>query len=283
MNIEKILKKINLPASAKITPFVNSEDGEAYQVWQINANDKKYVLKKAKGFESELYSTLLSTLDRAVPGLVALTDFEGEIFLLTDYIEGVDLRHADRERIKDTIDALIYLQEKFWNHKDDAGLSYEASLNSRISRGKYLFDPNIEKIYSEYLEIYQRLPRTLCHDDLLPFNVIAGEKGAYLIDWEYGGILPYPTTIARLLAHSDEDENAFFYMKDEDRRFAVDYYYDSFIKHKGISRSEYDRTIDLFMIYEYCEWIMIGNKYPNADMIRYKAYLEKIRKHIKNM
>ena len=283
MNIEKILKKINLSSSAKITPFVNSEDGEEYQVWQINADDKKYVLKKAKGFESELYSTLLSTLDRAVPGLVALTDFEGEVFLLTDYIEGVDLRHADRERIKETIDALIYLQEKFWNHKDDAGLSYEASLNSRISRGKYLFDPNIEKIYSEYLEIYQRLPRTLCHDDLLPFNVIAGEKGAYLIDWEYGGILPYPTAIARFLAHSDEDENAFLYMKDEDRRFAIDYYYDNFIKHKGISRSEYDRTIDLFMIYEYCEWIMIGNKYPNGDMIRYKAYLEKIRKHIKNM
>ena len=283
MNIEKILKKINLSSSAKITPFVNSEDGEAYQVWQINANDKKYVLKKAKGFESELYSTLLSTLDRAVPGLVALTDFDGEVFLLTDYIEGVDLRHADRERIKDTIDALIYLQEKFWNHKDDAGLSYEASLNSRISRGKYLFDPNIEKIYSEYLEIYQRLPRTLCHDDLLPFNVIAGEKGAYLIDWEYGGILPYPTAIARFLAHCDEDENAFFYMKDEDRRFAIDYYYDSFIKHKGISRSEYDRTVDLFMIYEYCEWIMIGNKYPNADMIRYKAYLEKTRKYIENM
>ena len=113
--------------------------------------------------------------------------------------------------------------------------------------------------------------------------VIAGEKGAYLIDWEYGGILPYPTAIARFLAHSYEDENAFFYMKDEDRRFAVDYYYDSFIKHKGISRSEYDRTIDLFMIYEYCEWIMIGNKYPNGDMIRYKAYLEKIRKYIKNM
>lgn len=35
---------------------------------------------------------------------------------------------------------------------------------------------------------------------------------AVLIDWEYALILPYPTSLARLIAHGEEDENAFFHM-----------------------------------------------------------------------
>lgn len=283
MNIGKVLKKMNLPDNAEITPFVNTEDGEAYQVWQINTDGKRYVLKKAKGYESQLYKTVLSDLERAVPRLVAMTDCEGETFILTEFVDGDDLRPADREKIRDTIDALIYLQDKFWDFHSDTGLSFETSLGSRISRGEYLCDSKIEEFYLEYLSLYKQLPRTLCHDDLLPFNVIAGENGAYLIDWEYGGILPYPTSIARLIAHCEEDENAFFYMRDEDKIFALDYYYDNLIKKKGISRQEYDRAVDLFLLYEYCEWIMLGNKYPTADMTRYKAYLEKVYKHIENM
>ena len=283
MNIEKVLKKMNLPDNAEITPFINAEDGEAYQVWQINTDGKRYVLKKAKGYESQLYKTVLSDLERAVPRLVAMTDCEGETFILTEFVDGDDLRLADREKIRDTIDALIYLQDKFWDFPSDAGLSFETSLGSRISRGEYLCDSKIEEFYLEYLSLYKQLPRTLCHDDLLPFNVIAGENGAYLIDWEYGGILPYPTSIARLIAHCEENENAFFYMRDEDKIFALDYYYDNLIKKKGISRQEYDRAVDLFLLYEYCEWIMLGNKYPTADMTRYKAYLEKVYKHIENM
>ena len=208
---------------------------------------------------------------------------KGETFLLTEYVEGLDIRYADREKIIKCLDALIYLQEKFWNYNEAAGLSFEVALESRINRGKYLGDSDIERIYSEYISIYQQLPRTLCHDDLLPFNLIVAEKDAYLIDWEYGGILPYPSSIARLISHCEEDENAFFFMKDEDKQFALDYYYNQFIMHKKISREEYDRIIDLFILYEYCEWIMLGNKYSTADMTRYKIYLEKARRHIDKM
>ena len=115
MNIEKVLKKMNLLDNAEITPFINAEDGEAYQVWQINTDGKRYVLKKAKGYESQLYKTVLSDLERAVPRLVAMTDCEGETFILTEFVDGDDLRLADREKIRDTIDALIYLQDKFWD------------------------------------------------------------------------------------------------------------------------------------------------------------------------
>jgi hypothetical protein len=39
---------------------------------------------------------------------------------------------------------------------------------------------------------------------------------------------------------------------------------------------------DIFLLYEYCEWIMLGNKYPDANQARYSAHLEKAKTHIKN-
>ena len=46
----------------------------------------------------------------------------------------------------------------------------------------------LEQAYERYLRIYSDIPRTLCHDDLLPFNVICAEKRAVIIDWEYAGM-----------------------------------------------------------------------------------------------
>lgn len=72
-------------------------------------------------------------------------------------------------------------------------------------------------------------------DDLLPFNVLVAPEGARLIDWEFGGILPYPTSLARLLAHGSEDDTQLFVMQESDRQFAIDYYYTHLISQHGIS------------------------------------------------
>jgi thiamine kinase-like enzyme len=176
------------------------------------------------------------------------------------------------------------LQDEYWDVKDksDTGYTFEKSLKGRIDRGAYLCDNELEAHYNKFLSAYQNIPRTLCHDDLLPFNILVSDDGATIIDWEYAGMLPYLTSIARLIAHCEESDDAFFYMKDEDKRFAIDYYYDNLIKQKGIAYENYRHDLDLFLFYEYCEWIMLGNKYPDsADMERYKSYLEKTKRHLK--
>ena len=94
----------------------------------------------------------------------------------------------------------------------------------------------LEEAYASFMKIYQTTPRTLCHDDLLPFNLLIGER-AVLIDWEYGGVLPYPTSFARLIAHGREEEGAFFCMTREDRVFAIQYYYDGLIGNSRIKKS----------------------------------------------
>ena len=123
------------------------------------------------------------------------------------------------------------------------------------------------------MRMYRTVPRALCHDDLLPFNVLASDNRAVLIDWECGGILPYPTAFARLIAHSEETENALFFMTSEDRIFAIDYYYNNLLKEMGISYTEWRNTLEYFLFFEYCEWVFVGNKYDAKNSEFYKKYL----------
>ena len=75
-----------------------------------------------------------------------------------------------------------------------------------------------------------------------------------------------------LFAHGREEEGAFFYMTREDRDFAIQYYYDGLIRKHGIPYAEYRRTLDYFLFYEYCEWVMLGNRYDNRSDERYGYY-----------
>lgn len=262
-----------------IRPFQNAEDGENYDVWKITLQNGEYVLKKAKDRELLIYSSFFADGIAGVPRLFASCDFDGEAYFLMEYVNGTDLCRCDRKSLKKALDALINLQSRFWcsTDKAGAGLSFSESLIKRKDRGAYLNDAALEAGYADFLSVYQTLPRTLCHDDLLPFNVLVSNSGAVIIDWETAGILPYPTSISRLIAHGEDDNNAFFYMKDADKTFAIDYYYDNLIKHKGIDYGDYRRALDLFIFYEYCEWIMLGVKYDDADMVRYEKYLRKAR------
>ena len=89
------------------------------------------------------------------------------------------------------------------------------------SKGSYMDD--LAEVYRAYLAEAARVPRTLCNDDLLPFNVLVNEERAVILDWEYGGILPYPCALARLLAFGEEGTDFFFQMTRADREFALRY------------------------------------------------------------
>lgn len=153
------------------------------------------------------------------------------------------------------------------------GETFGRSVIQRQNRSKYLNDDLLEKAYDEFMIAYNSVPKALCHDDLLPFNVIAREDKAFLIDWEEGGLLPYPTSFVRLIAHVEENDEALFYMTDEDKRFSIKYYYNNLLKNLGISYKDWLYTLECFLFYEYCEWVFVGNKYQTTDGIYYKKYL----------
>ncbi len=278
MELQKIIEcidAVSIPKEATLTQLKHEEDNEPYQVWRIDADNAKYILKEANGNEKELYSTVLNAVKTSVPALYQAITIEGKTYLLMEYIEGEDLCRCNRTKITYALDALISLQKKTWETEvlDLMEGSFDKSLLQRQNRGKYLKCSLLEKAYEVFLSAYQAVPKTLCHDDLLPFNVISGNEKAFLIDWECGGVLPYPTSFTRLIAHAEDDENALFYMTKADKRFAIDYYYDNLLKDKGISYTNWLNTLEYFLFYEYCEWVFVGNKYNVTDGEYYKKYL----------
>ena len=278
--IPKILSALGCTQQPlSVEPFYCEEDGAAYNVWRIQFPDSIQVLKAAKGCEAEVYANILWHPYSFAPRIVAAGIVDGEEYLLMEYVSGENLIHCTREKLTLALDALIQMQSQFWQNTscDQLGFTFEDSLSGRENRIKYLNDEELEGIYQEFLQEYVSVPRTLCHDDLLPFNVIVQEDRAVFIDWEYGGILPYPVSLARLIAHGEEGDDAFFFMTEEDKTFALEYYYQNFISQKGISREVYDRTMALFLFYETCEWVYLGNRYADADPVRFSRYLEKAK------
>lgn len=275
-DIVKLIDAVPITEQAVVTQLKHVEDGEPYQVWTIDTGTAQYILKEAKEDEAETYRLILSELNTdCIPAIYQTISAGEKIYLLMEYIDGENLCHCNRAKLTLALDALISLQRKTWNNRSlaDYGYSFEKSLLGREQRGKYLNDPLLEEVYEKFMGMYRTVPRALCHDDLLPFNVIASDNRAVLIDWECGGILPYPTAFARLIAHSEETENALFFMTSEDRTFAIDYYYDNLLKEAGISYTEWRNTLEYFLFFEYCEWVFVGNKYDAQNSEFYKKYL----------
>lgn len=287
MKIRSILSNlpcISSPYTAVIEPFLSVEDGAEYDVWQICDEGQKYVLKKAKEYELWIYSHFFCEGIKGVPRFLESVTVDNANYFLMEYISGKDICKCNRHDLILTLDALILIQDAYWGNKEpsNGGYSFDESMKRRINRLNYLGDDQLERFYKEFLDEYRHIPRTLCHDDLLPFNVLVSFDGACLIDWELGGILPYPVSLARLIAHCEECDGAPFYMSGEDKEFAVEYYFEKLVKKKGIDYTDYRHSLDLFLLYEYCEWIMLGNKYDDADMDMFDKYVKKANDHIKN-
>ncbi len=285
MNIREIIAKMGFGEQAEVTAFKHEEDGSDYAVWKIEEGGVTRVLKKTKKQEMDVYDAFLVSTECGVPRFYKSIEYDGELFILMEYIEGHNLQKCDRKSLTAVLDALTYLQNMYWEKRELQGIGYgfEVSLPERQKRGKYLNDAELERVYERYLRIYSDIPQTLCHDDLLPFNVLCAKERAVIIDWEYAGILPYPTSLARLLAHCEEDESAFFYMTQDDKDYAVEYYFEHLLKEKGIDYNAYRRTLDYFLLYEYCEWIMLGIKYNDTGNERFQKYYAKAKEHIKKL
>ena len=261
---------------SSVRAFVSEEDQNEYAVWLVDAGNSKCVLKQAKAYEIDVYRCFFNAGQKYVPSFLGALDVNGQAYFLTDYFPGKDLRICDRKRLTFVLDALAEMQNEYWQRSElyDSCVTLEKAMEGIGIRGRYLGSERLEKAYRQFEQIYRETPRSLCHDDLLPINVLANDERAVLIDWEYGGVLPYLSSFARLIAHGRENSDYYFYMTSEDRDFAKAYYYDALAKKHGITWETFNQTLDYFLFYEYCEWIMIGNRYDNRDDERYGYYMK---------
>ena len=269
--IQNIIKTMGLNLEVRSAePFRAEEDGRAYSVWKLQTDRGELVLKKTDPMERSVYETFFRD-GGPVPRVYAFCEADGDTWMLMEFVHGESMSRCTRERLVRVLDALIESQNKWWGDSahDDIGYGFRESWPNRCKRTAYLGD--LEDAYRAYLAAFERLPRTLCNDDLLPFNVLADEHRAVILDWEYAGILPWPCAIARFLAFGEENGDM-FQMTEADRSFALDYYYDRLIRDKGYTRPEFDRIMDLFFFKEYSEWVYCAALSGDYEMEYYKKY-----------
>lgn len=251
-------------------PFRAEEDGRAYQVWKLETDRGAMVLKKTTHKEREVYEAFFREGGPA-PKVYAFGEITGETWMLMEFVSGESMSGCTHDRLILTLDALIESQKQWWDDRDhdEIGYGFQESWPNRCKRLPYMGE--LESAYQAYLDVFQQLPRTLCNDDLLPFNVLADENRSVILDWEYGGILPWPCAIARFLAFGEEGD-CMFRMSREDRSFALTYYYEHLIREKGYSRAEFDRIMDLFFFKEFSEWVYCAALSGDYEMEYYKKY-----------
>ena len=117
MEILEIIDRIDavfISPKATVTQLKHEEDDEPYQVWRIDSDNTRYILKEAKGNESEIYQSILAVLKESIPTLYQVITTEEKTYLLMEYIEGENLCKCNRTKLTHALNALISLQQKTW-------------------------------------------------------------------------------------------------------------------------------------------------------------------------
>ena len=94
----------------------------------------------------------------------------------------------------------------------------------------------------------------MSNGDFLQWNVIYDGENVVVIDWGFGGMMPYSLDIARFLAHATETRSTFpFYMNDAQKELFLDRMYEA-LKTK-ISREQFNLDVKLATLNEYIEFV----------------------------
>ena len=276
--VYEIFDKLNFSYTiTSVKPFCREEDGSHYDVWKVETDCATIVLKKTSSYERVIYEAFFPRGGIGTPKVYGFVEHNCETYMLMEIFRGQTMSVSTREKLILALDALIQTQDKFWDNTSlsDVGWTFEKRHAARVKRFAYMDD--LADAYKAYLEADSTVPRTLCNDDLLPFNVLVNDDRAVIIDWEFAGILPYPCALARLLAFGEENTDFMFQMSLADKEFAVQYYYDHLIRSKGISWDEYIQTMKLFFFKEYSEWVYFARSSNDFTKPEYQKYYAKCK------
>lgn len=237
------------------------DDIRYYDVYIITFPSCKKVLKKVGKREKLNYETYLSGNDFAVPHYYGKWIAGDEYWILIEYIAGHDLRDMTDQLALSAADTLSRIQNAYWQDgeaafkkqkTDDRFDIYWARIQRRATSIEQ--EPELWNAYQLFLDRQLTCPRTLSNGDFLQFNVVNSNGKVYVIDWGFGGIMPYSLDIARFIAHATEGRSTFpFYMNDRQKQIFCDRMYEK-IQNKP-SYPQFIRDIQLATLNEYIEFV----------------------------
>lgn len=254
--LKEVLSESGSLAEAERFCDSTGEYQRKYNVYKISAGDKAYVLKCSDKMETALYQNFLQGKGFAVPQYYGDTEYDGHVWLLMEYIDGPDLRRFDQEMAVASADTLSQIQNFYWGSEVEDGRFQRYWERIHRRAGCLEKEPEIAAAYNRFLERQKNCPRTLSNGDFLQFNGILHEGRVYMIDWGFGGIMPYAMDIARLIAHGSEKQESGgfpFYMDDDLRKVFVKAQYERLRQKPDWDR--YIIDIKLAALNEYVEFL----------------------------
>lgn len=251
-----------------------AEECREYDVYRLITDAGELFLKKSDAREAENYEKYLSRAAFRVPKYFGKTGTGGALWIALEAIEGEDLRDMTEERAIAAARSLAEIQNYFWNSPDTA--RFEAYLE-RIGR-RYAFvkdDPVLGPAYLLFMERQKTCARTMSNGDLLQFNAVERDGEVYILDWGFGGVMPYSLDIARFLAHATEDRATFpFYMTSHQKAAFMDEVYGCLKEKPSLGQFTYD--LELAVLNEYVEFM----EADEDDDHWYAEHADWLAKHI---
>ena len=229
-----------------------ADEHKRYDVFKIVHPRGVYVLKHFDrpdrcAAEQAIYA--LFRADLPVPRLIG---FSGDS-MVTEFIEGNDLKEMTDGSVSRAAASVAEIMNAF-----PPGSGYDRTVAEKeiAYRAKRLAclegEPLLHRAYTLFLDRMKEMPLTLANGDLVPINCIDDGKRVYLIDWEYGGFMPYALDVGRFLAHSGEHAVYPYRMNDTQKTLFCDRIYEAL--HEKPDRSVFNRDVRLAVL---DEWIMV--------------------------
>lgn len=267
--IRLIGSELCFPGLAAVERFCD-RDGEyqrKYNVYRLTGEDgRQYVLKKSDFQEIAVQERFLQDSGFPVPPYYGHVQAEDGLWMLTGYIEGRDLRCFSRELATASAESLCEIQNAYWDCGEIDGRfqRYWERVNRRAQCLER--EPELKAAYHIFLARQREMPLTLSSGDFLPLNGIFSEGRVYILDWGFGGALPYALDIARLIAHGVQrpGPGTFpFRMEEEHGRAFVRLMYEG-LTHKP-PWERYVQDIRLAALNEYIEFLEEDLTGPDTD------------------
>ena len=150
--------------------------------------------------------------------------------------------------------SLSKIQNAYW-HRDEDADRFNKYWKRILQRAQYVAeDPLLRTAYQLFLDRQLTCPKTLSIGDCLQENLISQDGIVYLVDWGFGGIMPYSLDIARFIAHGSEERKPFpYYITAHQKELFIDSLYEKL--NQKPDKDVFIRDIKLSVLNEYIEFM----------------------------
>lgn len=204
----------------KIRSFKQLSDDrldKTYFVYElINFENKKFILKQTPEKEVIINKILETNYpNNSYPKIINHSIDSNHHYLTFEYVNGEDLSILTKNSAENLAISIAKLVN-FFSKNSHLLLEIQPNFttqkkNKQAILKKLPIDSDLQKAYILYLDRYSIIPQSICHDDLLPINIIFDNElqQVKILDWEHTRINSYISDISRFGTFFSNEETSF--------------------------------------------------------------------------